>query len=225
MKKKNTACLVFESEKSKLTIHVYPSVRNNPIYDLVLLHKLVEESYQKVAAILPIGEVDAILFESETYAIIPEYGFGAVTENKEALVLTLSPVKVDLSKSLEKDYPALVAHELHHAVRFQEYPYRNDRFSLLESVVFEGLAEVFQEELYPDSPLHINPEITDFDEWIRKMLAEDKNYDYNAWFFGSAEIPRWTGYSIGYYIVKRTLQDKKMTAADAVWMKAEEFIK
>jgi hypothetical protein len=224
MNKSNTLCLVFESNSSRLTIHPYPSIRNNAHYDLKLLGKLYSEAFQKAAAILSIGEVDAILFESLSYLIIPEYGFGAMTENHESLVFTLSPDKEGLSESLENDYRALIVHELHHVVRLQKFSYSNERFSLLESVVMEGLAEAFQEELYPDSPLHINLELNDQDEWIQKMLIEGEDYDYNAWFYGSAEVPRWVGYTIGYHIVKRTLAEKKITASDAVWMKAEEFI-
>jgi len=224
MRTSATECLIFEAHGSKLTIHPYPSIRNNKRYDIALLQSLLSEAFGKVSALLDVGEVDGILFESESYAIIEEYGFGAVTENQEALVLTLSPDKSDLSESLKKYYCALIAHELHHAVRFQKYPYRRGGFTLYESIIFEGLGEVFQEELYPDAPLHINPEVTGLVDWIKRVKNEDTKYDYNAWFYGTGDIPRWAGYTIGYQIVKRTLINKKITAADAVWMNPEEFI-
>lgn len=68
------------------------------------------------------------------------------------------------------------------------------------------------------------------DDENKKILEElrdrlDSNdYDYNAIFFnGNNKLPRWSGYSLGYYLVKKYLEKTNKKIEDAFTDKYAEF--
>lgn len=95
-----------------------------------------------------------------------------------------------------------IAHEFNHSVilRYNRWE------TLLDSMVFEGLAEYFQEYAIGGKRtpwtkvLGINQSRKLFLE-LKKSL-QSKNYKlYQAVFFGDKKYPLWSGYSIGYHLV------------------------
>ncbi len=124
--------------------------------------------------------------------------------------LTVDPHSSDLS---EESLTRMFAHELHHAARWDGPGYGR---TLGEALVSEGLAGHFALEVCGGDP----------EPWERldssvlhaffERAAEQWSqpwYDHNAWFFGTAEIPLWCGYSLGFALVKAYLREHPQQSA------------
>ena len=124
-----------------------------------------------------------------------------------------------------------VVHELCHAARWG----KNDEWikSLFDGLIFEGLACVFEAEFVKDrseKSLFIKTILERTDEKNKKILEElrdqlDSNhYDYDTIFFnGNNELPRWSGYSLGYYLVKKYLEKTGKKIEEAFTDKYADF--
>ena len=98
-----------------------------------------------------------------------------------------------------------VAHEWNHLVYYRnhtDFPY-----SLLTYMVMEGLAEVFREEIVGGNPAPWSLALTE-NESMEELESLVKDLDkkgmekYRDVFFGNKKIKKWTGYSIGYRLIK-----------------------
>ncbi len=125
----------------------------------------------------------------------------------------------------------MLVHELCHAARWG----KNDEWinSLFDGIISEGIATYFESEFasnlkekttfiktITERPDETNLEIL---EKLRDQL-ESNHYNYNAIFFnGNDELPRWSGYSLGYYLVKKYLEKTGKTIEDAFTDKYADF--
>lgn len=108
-----------------------------------------------------------------------------------------------------------VAHEFNHAVFFY-YRQSSLELTLLETFIFEGLAENFREETVggKSSPWSqaLSKKQCDLALLSLKHLVHSRKHSlYQNVFFGGRKYKKWTGFSIGYRIVKsfrKTYPDK-----------------
>lgn len=185
-----------------------------------------KEALEQIRNRIPISNIDIVIYDNPTHAI-PEIGIGGYAPTPNLIFVSIDPKFPNLKNSIENELKRTLAHELHHCVRSRSVGYGD---TLLEALVTEGLADHFNLEVYGGKP---HPwDIALSEEQIKDYLEKaktnfnDKNYDHNSWFFGSKEkdIPRWTGYTLGFKIVKRYLEknlDKKPSKIYTT--KAEEF--
>lgn len=150
-----------------------------------------------------------ILITNRIPMIIPENGAGGYTFSADFI-----RINIDDKKATENLISENVVHELCHAARWG----KNDEWikSLFDGLIFEGLACVLEAEFVKDrseKSLFIKTILERTDEKNKKILEElrdqlDSNhYDYDIIFFnGNNELPRWSGYSLGYYLVKKYLE-------------------
>ncbi|MHB0953126.1 MAG: DUF2268 domain-containing putative Zn-dependent protease [Allorhizobium sp.] len=135
---------------------------------------------------------------------IPELGIGGSCFRRGLVTINLDPEAADFEKHLNLGFfSRTLAHELHHAMRWAACGYG---FSLGEALVSEGLADVFSEIVTGlSAPPWSNALIVAdwsaiIDQAENELDAHD--YDHAAWFFGSGELPRWAGYTIGYHLAR-----------------------
>lgn len=133
---------------------------------------------------------------------IPEIGHVGYVPAPGIIMLTLDPDNPHLAANLGELLERVIAHELHHALRFEEAGYGR---TLGEAIVTEGLAGRFAQELYGhDGEIWeravSRDELTAFAEQARRRF-DDEDYDHFAWFFGTGDLPRWLGYTLGREIV------------------------
>lgn len=112
-----------------------------------------------------------------------------------------------------------VAHELHHAARWNGVGFGDTLFDVLIS---EGMGKLFEGEV---TGLEMDPLITAFDtdevkRWYQEAKKEflSEKYSYADWFFGSEVrgIPKRMGYALGCYIVSEYMRLKKLKPSQLV---------
>ena len=208
-------------------------------YNLVLLknsgnlNQFVEQietefknSIQKIEKIFPNQNIDIIVYDNP-FGTIPEYGIGGYTPYHHLIFISLDPNFPNIQESISKQFSRTLTHEIHHAIRTKYVGYGN---SLLEALISEGLADHFDSEINQCKPQSwdtaLNQEQLDKFNKLATKEYFNKNYNHNDWFFGSNDIPKWTGYTLGFELVKNFLQkhpDQKPSTLFAT--KAEDFIR
>lgn len=133
---------------------------------------------------------------------IPELGFGGSCFRRGLVTISLDPGAPEFEAHLARGiFRRMLAHELHHAMRWDACGYG---LSLGEAFVSEGLADVFSDTVTGVLvPPWANTSI--YRDWAGVLDRAERerdshDYDHAAWFFGTGELPRWAGYTIGYHL-------------------------
>ena len=170
--------------------------------------------------------IDVVVTDSAYSIIIPEDGVGGQTFASDFIVSAL-----DLKNMSILRFKEMLAHELCHAARWG----KNDEWmnTLFDGMISEGVATYFGAEFAKNTSekqFFTKTMLERSDEENERILNElrgnldDKHYDYNTIFFtGNDKLPRWSGYSLGYYLVKKYLEKTHKTIEEAFADKYEDF--
>jgi uncharacterized protein YjaZ len=181
---------------------------------------------KKIEAALDLPEVEVIVRDNPE-GVIPEIGVGGYSPDAEKLFIWLDPNYANFENAIRQNLPGTLAHEAHHTARWGSVGYGE---TLLEGVISEGLADHFDMEITGGGVPPWAREVSgnDLEVLLERAQKEfdSKEYDEKAWMFGSEEknIPRWTGYSIGFELVKRYMAKSGKKASELVDTEAKEFI-
>lgn len=110
-----------------------------------------------------------------------------------------------------------ICHEFAHAVA-QNY---NELRTILDQLVFDGVAEHFRESVINGDKAPWVKALTEeeakkiFSE-IKDRLESDNNAIRREIFYGAGKYPLWTGYTIGYFIVSSFLKKQKTVSWDDI---------
>lgn len=177
---------------------------------------------QTAEKLLKLKDFDVVCIADKSM-VIPEIGVGGYTPNRFLLYLYLDPV-VDID---EEEIFNTLCHELNHAKRYEGPGYGQ---TLLDSMIFEGLATAFEEEVsgqkaFMPSQLLARSETM---ELVKKMKPhfDDTDFEHFRWFIFDkrGELPRWTGYEIGYYLVRNHLLKENKKASELTLEASSAFI-
>ena len=171
-------------------------------------------------------DIDVVVSANAYSIIIPEDGVGGQTFASNFIVSAL-----DLKTMSILRFKEMLAHELGHAARWG----KNDEWmnTLFDGMISEGIATYFGTEFAKNNSekqFFTRAILERSDEENERILNElrgnldDKNYDYNTIFFtGNDKLPRWSGYSLGYYLVKKYLEKTHKAIEEAFADKYEDF--
>ena len=171
-------------------------------------------------------DIDVLVTNRLYDIIIPEDGVGGRTRTSDFIEFAINEEKA--TKNLISE---MVAHELCHSARWG----KNDEWinSLFDGMISEGIATYLEAEFVKDreeKTVFIKTILKRTDDENKRTLEElrdqlDSNYyDYNTIFFnGNDKLPRWSGYSLGYYLVKKYLDKTNKKIEDAFADKYAEF--
>lgn len=171
-------------------------------------------------------DIDVLVTNRLYDIIIPEDGVGGRTRTSGFIEFAINEEKA--TKNLISE---MVAHELCHAARWG----KNDEWinSLFDGIISEGVATYLEAEFVKDreeKTVFIKTILGRTDDENKKILEElrgqlDSNYyNYDTIFFsGNDKLPRWSGYSLGYYLVKKYLEKTNKKIEDAFADKYAEF--
>jgi Predicted Zn-dependent protease (DUF2268) len=186
----------------------------------VSLPEVVTAALNHIGALLP-GSTTQIGIILGTQ-VIPEIGVTGFTDPSSGeITITLDPhSQIPYKQTLLEWVPDTLSHEIDHAVRIEGGPGFGN--TLEEALISEGLATAFDEEAWPN--LHdpwadavMVPQEAALWQRAQSDLALSGRQVYDEWFFGIGGIPRWTGFTIGYHIVRDYLsRHPNMTAASLI---------
>jgi len=124
-----------------------------------------------------------------------------------------------------------VAHEINHTISYYHHFDRYARWSLLDHIVNEGLAENFREDVLKtkSAPWAVALSKQKAFEILKKIhpkLSSKDDKIHQAVLFGNDKYERWTGYSIGYWLVKEFRKiNQKLSWEKIVKTKPEDILK
>ena len=134
----------------------------------------------------------------------------------------------------------LVAHEMHHVVRFRAFPFTMQT-CVAEYIVLEGMAESFAASLFGEDV--VGYYVTQFDEAMLDaakslIVAGLHKTGFNvirSYIFGDAlaaqngyeplgGMPAYGGYAVDYHVVQAFLQRTGMSVEEATFISADEIV-
>jgi hypothetical protein len=191
--------------------------------------KVSSDSILSVTCLVPVRAVD-IVFSDNPLRTIPHIGFGGHTETKNLVQIAVNPEFPDLEKSIKENLPRTIAHELYHCLRNYSFATYKGR-TLLDALINEGLADHFAIEVTGKPPEKWSQALTKEElPWLLERAKKQFStapYNHAAWFFGSEKenIPKWTGYALGFYVIHEYLNNHPGQKASTLYLlKSEEFI-
>lgn len=171
-------------------------------------------------------DIDLMVTNHMTFVLIPEDGVGGRTYWSDLITICVDEEKLTKSKMTE-----MLVHELCHAARWG----KNNEWmnTLFDGLINEGIATYFEAEFAKnrkEKQFFIKTVLERSDKENEKILEklrdqlELKSYDYETIFFnGNDELPRWAGYSLGYYLVKKYLEKTGKKIEEAFFDKYADF--
>lgn len=124
-----------------------------------------------------------------------------------------------------------VAHEIAHSISFYYNFDRFEKWTLLEWMIEEGFAENFKEDVFKKTKISfIGTALTKKQAFqilksLKSILNSRSRRLFKIIFFGSKKYKRWTGYSIGYWLVKEFKRNRKITWEELIKTKPKEIFK
>ncbi|MBI4896250.1 MAG: hypothetical protein HY832_01760 [Candidatus Aenigmarchaeota archaeon] len=146
------------------------------------------------------------------------------TPSNQKINLDVSTESRHWKKSLESS----VAHEFNHVIRMQYLGLNSsNEFTMIDTVAFEGLAQVFEEEITekqsPYSKAISEKEATK----IWKSMKSYKKSDYYWTFFPNSwqkKYPLWCGYTVAYLIVKKRKSELDLTWTELMRLNSKKLV-
>ncbi len=156
------------------------------------------------------------------------FGVNGITPYRNTINIYIHPEPQN-QKMFFQEIDHTVAHEYNHTIRFQYSPLSSIS-TLLDGLINEGLAENFRMramggKISPWADVLQPEKVRKVFKKIRPFLHSTGKKIYYEVFFADKKYPLWTGYSIGYQIVKGFLKNNKtMKWEEIVKLKAKDIL-
>ena len=190
-----------------------------------LIQMLTIEALSEMDDHLDVNNLRIVLINDAAGAI-PEIGIGGFNPSASEIRIFLDTGVENLEQVLRNEYAFQVAHEAHHALRRRTVGYGA---TLFEAAITEGMADHFALLTAGGSPRPWSTALsgTALESWIDRVQDEGSGpYDHGRWFLGGAtDVPRWTGYAVGFELVRVFLESNPdENAATLVDTEASQFL-
>ncbi|MDP3993050.1 MAG: DUF2268 domain-containing putative Zn-dependent protease [bacterium] len=172
------------------------------------LEKVARLAFKAVSALLPVEGVK-IFMRHDPSSAIPELGVSGYSPDGDEVYLAVDASHPKFKSFVIPNVYRTLLHELHHTARWRGPGYGE---TLLDSLVTEGLADHFELELTHNTPQPWDTALSVKEKQSllgrAKKELHSKQYSHEDWFYGSKKrnIPRWTGYTLGFDIVGEYLK-------------------
>lgn len=191
------------------------------------LRRIFDATSEKIVALTEGVETDIVVSHSPLNSI-PELGSsGRYTKDAQCIDIYLDLYNSYLKENFETEVSRTLIHEYMHVVREQYIPWENG--TLLDSLIAEGLAQSFEIEVQPDLPPSIyttaftESEVDDL--WNKaKGILDQRGWVNDEWFFGSDNIKRWSGYSLGFKLVQNKIKESGLKASALYKLPSADFL-
>ncbi|WP_171050839.1 DUF2268 domain-containing putative Zn-dependent protease [Bacillus sp. BHET2] len=131
-----------------------------------------------------------------------------------------------------KEYEALFVHEYHHCVRMKLLNKQDSQYTLLDSIIFEGLAEYAVKEycgekyMAPWTKTYGEKEMSGYHEkWIQPNLdVKRSNPLHDHLLLGQKSYPTMLGYAAGFRLVQNHLKKQDLSTLRLIGKPSSSFI-
>lgn len=114
---------------------------------------------------------------------------------------------------------AVLFHEFHHLVRGT----KGVPESLMDHVIFEGMATAFERDFGGAQPL-MGSYPTNVPEWVAELMALGPEAEQREWLFKHPDGRRWIGFKAGTYLVDQAMERSGKNSADLVLIGASDVL-
>ncbi len=188
----------------KISLHFLNARGQLDLYEK-RVREAVSNAVGATTSLKKLGPLDIVVQEGRW--VIPQTGHTGDTPRADLIILTLDPGNEALEANMGRSLERVIAHEFHHARRWDTVGYGE---TLGEALANDGLAGRFVEEVYGNPPepwenaVNFDKLRTHIDEAAKEW--DSKDYDHMRWFFGKGDLPHWIGYTLGYQLVGKYLE-------------------
>ncbi|MFJ7729364.1 DUF2268 domain-containing protein [Neobacillus sp. NPDC097160] len=131
-----------------------------------------------------------------------------------------------------KEIEALLVHEYHHVCRLRMLNKKMEDYTLLDSIVIEGLAEYAvlkncgREYLAKWCRMYTDKELSNFWEKYLKNQLNKKKYErrHDELLYGGGRVPKLLGYAAGYNIIGKFYESHNYSTKLSFTIPAGKFI-
>ena len=134
---------------------------------------------------------------------------------------------INTVKGWQKALEKTLYHEFAHSIIKKPV----EKWTLMDSIVYEGLADNFSEYIFQKGPPVWSTVVSfkkcrEYFPKIKKVINSKTWKVYGAVFLGRGEYPLWLGYSIGYLVVKSFLKNNSgLKWKQIIALSTEEILK
>jgi len=189
--------------------------------------EVVTESVQQQNKHLQHKECNILIF-ADTFGVIPEQGIGGRCGDADLMNIFIDPNhNAGVKNNIKKWLPSALAHELCHARRYAAHPFGS---TLADNLIEEGLACMFEEFMQPGLQVPYAHNLSDDQlkkAWVKAepVLNDKEKYNHDDWFYGGSGVEKWTGYSLGYDIIKSYMKKRNEdNPAQFIDVPAQDFL-
>jgi len=178
-----------------------------------LIKNVVRRHSERACKKLSLTTMNVSVYPNKEWCI-NQTGDGGYTASLDWIQLFIDPSKpLSIPRIIKQSFPANIYHEMHHARRMIKAGFGEN---LLETVISEGMAIVFAEEMFNKfkapwakySKSEIKKLYKIFD--AHKL---DEVFNYKEWFLGHGK-PHWLGYKVGAYIIRELKSEDDLFTCD-----------
>ncbi|WP_040204531.1 DUF2268 domain-containing protein [Neobacillus jeddahensis] len=131
-----------------------------------------------------------------------------------------------------KEMEALLVHEYHHVCRMNRLAKKIDDYTLLDSIIIEGLAEYAvlkncgRTYLANWCTLYSEDEISTF--WTRflktQLDTKKSEREHDELLFGGGSVPKLLGYAVGYHLIRKFYENHQYSTRLSFTKPASSYI-
>ncbi|QGQ44657.1 DUF2268 domain-containing protein [Metabacillus sediminilitoris] len=150
---------------------------------------------------------------------------GLAFNNKLFLFLSLNTNKRDIS--------SLFIHEYHHVCRLAAVKKQEKDFTIIDTVIMEGLAENAVREMLGENDVASWTKLysdSQCERFLERIITPQRevsreSHKFSQLMFGTGFYPNMLGYAVGYYIVKKYMKYTGKNTKELLGLPAEAFMK
>jgi hypothetical protein len=187
------------------------------------IERIARGTATEVKQILPALADRLVLRVEAGDKVIPETGEAASAHPPNVVYWTVDPNRAGgVTTIANVELRRTLFHELHHLVRDSVAGPKSQR--LLDQVVSEGLATVFERDFAgPSPPWGMYPD--DVRTWVAEILALPADAPRDQWMVRHPDGRRWIGYKVGTYLVDRAIKASGRSAAALVSASTDDILR
>jgi uncharacterized protein YjaZ len=148
---------------------------------------------------------------------------GLAFKDKLFLFLSLEVNKADIK--------SLFFHEYHHVCRLKAVKKQEKNFTIIDTIIMEGLAENAVREMLGESDVASWTKLysdKQCERFLERIIMPQKNvtresHKFTQIMFGTGFYPSMLGYAVGYYAVKNYMKRTGKKTKDLLGLEAELF--